>query len=190
MRRAAKDLARTMLHKNPNCYFYRHTAPGVPQHMGDWTEEEHRRFVAVAKALGCGDKWGLFSTYIPHRVGYQCSNYYRQVILRDGSVVDPNYHITSSGLPVFVGGGPSRDKTRKPSAAPDLSRVAEPGCGMLHADFVTKAAQQGGSGLDRDRDRDVPGTGGAASAPAAAGSGDGESPAVAAAARAAADDDC
>lgn len=92
-----------MLRKNPNCYFYRHCAPGVEQHMGDWTEEEHDLFLHTAKAFGCGDKWGLFSTYIPHRVGYQCSNYYRQVILREGSIVDSSYMMSSSGLPVFVG---------------------------------------------------------------------------------------
>lgn len=29
-------------------------------------------FPQVAREHGCGDKWGLFSSYIPHRVGYQC----------------------------------------------------------------------------------------------------------------------
>ena len=30
---------------------------------------------------GCGDKWGLFASYIPHRVGYQCSAAYRHIII-------------------------------------------------------------------------------------------------------------
>ena len=100
---AAKELARTQLRKNPNCYFYRHCAPGVTQHMGDWTDEEHALFLSTAASYGCGDKWGLFSTYIPHRVGYQCSNYYRQVILREGSVADKSYMMSSSGTPVYAG---------------------------------------------------------------------------------------
>lgn len=71
--------------------------------MGDWTSEEHEVFVATAAAHGCGDKWGLFSTYIPHRVGYQCSNYYRQVVLKEGIVVDPTYKMAADGTPVYVG---------------------------------------------------------------------------------------
>ncbi|KAJ2772554.1 hypothetical protein IWQ56_001328, partial [Coemansia nantahalensis] len=73
----AKFVASKLLKKNPNAYFYRHTEPGVEQWTGDWTEEETREFLRLAREFGCGDKWGLFSTFIPHRVGYQCSNYYR-----------------------------------------------------------------------------------------------------------------
>ena len=62
-----------MIKKNPNCYFYRHNAPGQDAWHGDWAEDEIERFVEVAKEHGCGDKWGLFASYIPHRVGYQCS---------------------------------------------------------------------------------------------------------------------
>jgi hypothetical protein len=105
----AKELARTQLQKNPNCYFYRHCAPGVVQHMGDWTDEEHALFLSTAREFGCGDKWGLFSTYIPHRVGYQCSNYYRQVILREGSVADKSYMMSSNGTPVYAGAANNRD---------------------------------------------------------------------------------
>jgi hypothetical protein len=35
----------------------------------------------VALQHGCGDKWGLFASYIPHRVGYQCSAAYRHIII-------------------------------------------------------------------------------------------------------------
>lgn len=98
-----RTLSSTMLYKNPNAFFYRHTAPGVEQHMGDWTQEEHDLFVETARKYGCGNKWGLFSTYIPHRVGYQCSNYYRQVILREGQLIDDNYCMSANGAPVYVG---------------------------------------------------------------------------------------
>lgn len=37
-------------------------------------------------------QWGLFSMKIPGRVGYQCSNFYRQLI-REGVVIDDNYFI-------------------------------------------------------------------------------------------------
>jgi len=103
-RSSAKESARKMLHKNPNQYFYRHCAPGVEQWFGDWTEDETQLFIETAKKHGCGDKWGLFSTYIPHRVGYQCSQHYRYAIIGTGIAVDPSFSIsTVSGNPVFVG---------------------------------------------------------------------------------------
>ena len=52
--------------------------PACPQAQGEWTEEEHALFLSTARAHGCGDKWGLFASYIPQRVGYQCSAYYRR----------------------------------------------------------------------------------------------------------------
>ena len=38
-------------------------------------------FGQVAKLYGCGNKWGLFASHIPHRVGYQCSATYRNIII-------------------------------------------------------------------------------------------------------------
>ncbi|KAJ2401802.1 hypothetical protein GGI23_001155 [Coemansia sp. RSA 2559] len=99
----AKYVASKLLKKNPNAYFYRHTEPGVEQWTGDWTNEERDVFIRVAREFGCGDKWGLFSTHLPHRVGYQCSNYYRQYVIPAGWVVDDNYRIDSSGHAVYVG---------------------------------------------------------------------------------------
>ena len=72
--------------------------------QGEWSEEEVALFVKarlecgqctsiaagadvspafpqVAMEHGCGDKWGLFASYIPHRVGYQCSAAYRHIII-------------------------------------------------------------------------------------------------------------
>lgn len=66
-----KERSRKCLHSNPNSYFYRHVEPGLEQWGGDWKEEEIRAFCLTAQQFGCGDKWGLFSSYIPHRVGYQ-----------------------------------------------------------------------------------------------------------------------
>ncbi|KAI8980796.1 hypothetical protein BDB01DRAFT_795614 [Pilobolus umbonatus] len=99
----AKDFALTMFKKNPNQYFYRHNEPGEEQWLHDWLEEEREMFINLARQYGCGDKWGLFASYIPHRVGYQCSNFYRQDIIRNGIVFDPSYLFNSSGTPVYVG---------------------------------------------------------------------------------------
>ncbi|KAG0239311.1 hypothetical protein BGW41_007796 [Actinomortierella wolfii] len=99
----AKEFAKAMFKKNPNAYFYRHNEPGEDQWTGDWTPEERELFLEVARQYGCGDKWGLFASHIPHRVGYQCSNYYRQVILPEGLVFDPNYEFTSNGRPIYCG---------------------------------------------------------------------------------------
>ncbi|ORX75028.1 hypothetical protein DL89DRAFT_290458 [Linderina pennispora] len=100
---AAKYVSSQMLRKNPNAYFYRNTEPGVDQWTGDWTDEERDLFIETATEFGCGDKWGLFSTYIPHRVGYQCSNFYRQCIIPEGWVIDDNYRLDSGGKAVYVG---------------------------------------------------------------------------------------
>ncbi|OZJ06863.1 hypothetical protein BZG36_00214 [Bifiguratus adelaidae] len=95
---SAKAAAQMLFKKNPNAYFYRHTEPGVEQWTGDWTEEEKNLFLQLAKEYGCGDKWGLFASYIPHRVGYQCSNYYRQCILPEGAIFDPNYQASPPSM--------------------------------------------------------------------------------------------
>ncbi|KAI9591703.1 hypothetical protein BDF19DRAFT_407822 [Syncephalis fuscata] len=99
----ARLVSKQLFKKNPNAYFYRHNEPGEEQWTGDWSKEEEDLFVEVAKTYGCGDKWGLFASYIPHRVGYQCSNHYRQVILPSGRIIDPNYRFTSSGHAIYIG---------------------------------------------------------------------------------------
>ncbi|KAI8075697.1 hypothetical protein BDF21DRAFT_343279 [Thamnidium elegans] len=56
-----------MFKKNPNQYFYRHNEPGEEQWVHDWSIHEKDLFLRVAREHGCGDKWGLFASYIPHR---------------------------------------------------------------------------------------------------------------------------
>ena len=76
---------------------------------------------------GCGDKWGLFASYIPHRVGYQCSAAYRHIIIprvrawfqpravaarsshahavnTQGLLRDNHFLMTSGGEAVWAGG--------------------------------------------------------------------------------------
>lgn len=101
---SAKEFARRMLKKNPNAYFYRHNPPGEDTWHGDWGEDEIQRFVEVAKKHGCGDKWGLFASWIPHRVGYQCSAAYRHVIIPRCLLRDDNFRLTQSGEAVWCGG--------------------------------------------------------------------------------------
>lgn len=99
----AKAFAATMLRKSPNTYFYRHVAPHKTQAQGEWTAEEHELFMQTAKQFGVGDKWGLFASYIPQRVGYQCSAYYRDVVVAQGLIVDSRFRMTRCGKAVFVG---------------------------------------------------------------------------------------
>lgn len=73
------------------------------QAQGEWTQEEHALFMATAKQFGVGDKWGLFSSYIPQRVGYQCSSYYRDVVVAQGMIKDSRFRMTRGGKAVFVG---------------------------------------------------------------------------------------
>lgn len=104
---SAKESAKGMLFKNPNQYFYRHCAPGEAHWMDSdhsWSNSEKELFLKVLTKYGGGDKWGLFSSHIPHRVGYQCSQFYRKVLIKEGDVIDPNFAIAeSSGRPVYIG---------------------------------------------------------------------------------------
>ncbi|KAK8802030.1 hypothetical protein WA158_006425 [Blastocystis sp. Blastoise] len=100
-----KELAKASLHSKPNCYFYRFCEPNVKQWLGEWTNEEIDLFIDTARRYGCGDQWGIFSTYIPHRVGYQCANFYRQYAIPRGLVVDAHYLISTAGKVTFKANG-------------------------------------------------------------------------------------
>lgn len=84
------------LQDNPNAYYYRFNAPGEAQKNGAWQESERALFMARRDEIGCDGRWGLFSMVIPGRVGYQCSNFYRQLI-KDGVIEDPNYWMDDKG---------------------------------------------------------------------------------------------
>lgn len=119
-----------MMLKNPNAFFYRHNTPGEETWAGDWSQAEVDLFVATAVEHGCGNKWGLFASYIPHRVGYQCSAFYRTYIVprgllrcalpallctcRTGDSLagrrDHNFRLTSRGEAVWVAGGGRRGR--------------------------------------------------------------------------------
>ena len=62
---------------NPNAYHYRFNDVGEIQGKGKFTKEEKKRFKKLI-AKGVDYRWGLFSIKFPGRVGYQCSNFYRQ----------------------------------------------------------------------------------------------------------------
>ncbi|KAI8077939.1 uncharacterized protein B0P05DRAFT_543411 [Gilbertella persicaria] len=92
----ARLRAYKMLDKNPNSYYYRFNAPGEQQQKGKWTKEEHQLFLDRLEELGANSQWGIFSMAIPGRVGYQCSNYYRQMI-ESKQIYDPNYVLDEQG---------------------------------------------------------------------------------------------
>ncbi|KAL3150540.1 hypothetical protein ABBQ32_000356 [Trebouxia sp. C0010 RCD-2024] len=100
----ARAFSATQLTQNPNAFFYRNVAPGQQQAFGDWSEEEHSLFLNTAEKHGVGDKWGLFASYIPQRVGYQCSAYYRDVIIPACLVLDSRFRLTPQGKAIFAGG--------------------------------------------------------------------------------------
>ncbi|KAL6604687.1 hypothetical protein U3516DRAFT_784771 [Neocallimastix sp. 'constans'] len=90
---SAKYTALKLFQKNPNAYFYRHLEPGLTQNIGDWDDNEKENFLKIAKKYGCGDKWGIFSSYIPNR----------QVIIQEGLIFDPNYKFSKWGKPIYCG---------------------------------------------------------------------------------------
>ena len=74
----------------PNAYYYRFLDRGEIQSNGGFTKEQHIKFMQRAKEIGVNVQWGIFSRTIPGKVGYQCSNHWRQLILNK-KVEDPNY---------------------------------------------------------------------------------------------------
>ena len=100
---SAKNFAYRMMTVNPNAYFYRHNLPGEVNWTGGWSDTEIENFVNVAKQFGCGDKWGLFASHIPHRVGYACSQLYRNQIIPKGLLLDDNFRVDPYGSAVWVG---------------------------------------------------------------------------------------
>jgi len=88
--------------KNPNTFFYRNRPPGDPQKVGPFTAEEEKQFISrinyFRDILQIDDGlWGLFSVPIRGRLGYQCSNFYRQLI-KDGKLKDDKYEIVDGKL--------------------------------------------------------------------------------------------
>lgn len=69
------------LDDNPNTFFYRHVLPGEKKKNGAWSEDEKVLFLKVLKEHPpIKGHWGLFSRYIPSRVGYQCNAFYKRLV--------------------------------------------------------------------------------------------------------------
>lgn len=83
--------------KNPNAYYYRFNDPNEAQRTGEWDCNETTIFYNNIINMGVNNNWGLFSKNIKGRVGYQCSNYYRKLILND-DIYDSCYTITGKSL--------------------------------------------------------------------------------------------
>merc|ERR1712130_804658 len=98
---------------NPNAYYYRFNDPGESQKNGRIGMDEHKIFMERIMECGVNTHWGTFSKKIPGRVGYQCSNYWRQM-MKDQWVKDPNYWIRGDGSFQF--------KRAKKGSIPDAIR--------------------------------------------------------------------
>ncbi|KAI8341328.1 hypothetical protein BC941DRAFT_347368 [Chlamydoabsidia padenii] len=87
---------------SPETYYYRFVTPGEGQQMGAWSPKEHKLFMDryeewISNGWKIGASWGLFSTSIPHRVGYQCMNYYRKLVEKK-KLEDPSYELVDGKL--------------------------------------------------------------------------------------------
>ncbi|KAF7729339.1 hypothetical protein EC973_004595 [Apophysomyces ossiformis] len=76
--------------------------PGEGQRNGGWSREEHKLFMErynewISRGWKIGASWGLFSKEIPHRVGYQCMNYYRKLV-SERKLQDESYAIIDGKL--------------------------------------------------------------------------------------------
>ncbi|KAL6050740.1 Myb-like domain-containing protein [Balamuthia mandrillaris] len=82
---SARIAAWRQRHSNPNAYYYRFTDIGVKQAAGGIKGAEAKAWMDrynefKSKGWQVGSSWGLFSKGLPHRVGYQCANYYRKLV--------------------------------------------------------------------------------------------------------------
>lgn len=69
------------LDDNPNAFFYRNVMPGEIKKNGQWSESEKIIFLkALKEHPPIQGGWGLFSRYIPSRVGYQCNAFYKKLV--------------------------------------------------------------------------------------------------------------
>ncbi|KAI9008767.1 hypothetical protein CLU79DRAFT_776816 [Phycomyces nitens] len=97
----ARIHAYKMIHQSPNSYYYRFNAPGEEQKKGGWSKDEKAMFLKRLDQVGPNGQWGLFSTEIPGRVGYQCSNFYR-LLIENREIQDPNYVLDDNGKARFL----------------------------------------------------------------------------------------
>jgi len=105
----ARKKAFKNIKSNPNAYYYRFNAVGEKQGNGGFTDEEHKIFMTRLRELGANNKWGIFSMKVPGRVGYQCSNYYRDLVKKK-IILDPNYHWDGKKLHFKRGSKVGKDK--------------------------------------------------------------------------------
>jgi len=102
----ARKKAYKAIDKNPNAYHYRFNALGETHARGVWSKKEHKQFMTVLLEMGANHSWGIFSMKIPGRVGYTCSNYYRQLV-KYRKIWDPNYWC--DGKKMYYKTGQGRD---------------------------------------------------------------------------------
>ena len=87
---------------DPNTFFFNNTGDGLIA-TGEWRSDEIALFLRIAEIYGCGDNWGLFSTHIPNRVGYQCARMYKIYFLKNGLIHDPNHVFAlTTGHPIYL----------------------------------------------------------------------------------------
>lgn len=106
--------------KNANAYYYRNLPPGEKCKFGKWTPEEIRIFMNRIKSMSknshfyeLAPQWGIFSMAIPGRVGYQCANFYRNLVL-EGKIIDPRYQVDDGKLKyIAFGTSDGRKRSRK-----------------------------------------------------------------------------
>jgi len=95
----ARIKAYKLINTNENAYYYRFNSPGEQQKNGAWSSSEKALFMDRLKTLKKENgltQWGIFSKAIPGRVGYQCSNFYRQ-LLKHGQIKDEDYYLDEKG---------------------------------------------------------------------------------------------
>jgi hypothetical protein len=84
----ARKIAWRSRFSNPNQYYFRLLEPGDVPRSGEWTALEEKHFIDMIverKQTSAIGQWGLFSRFIPGRVGYSCRQRYVK-LYREGRI--------------------------------------------------------------------------------------------------------
>jgi len=86
----ARQTAFSKIKTAPNAYYYRFNAPNEQAASGPWSSKAFKCFMERLKLLGANQEWGIFSKSVPGRVGYGCSQFWRN-LQKAGWAWDMNY---------------------------------------------------------------------------------------------------
>jgi len=123
--------------------------------MANGQRQKKKLFFKRVEEVGVNGQWGIFSTAITGRVGYQCANFYRQLI-ENNEVNDSRYVLDESGKAHFMfKQGVCKKKTRKANREKVIPETIKPQTAKLNPKPSRKRKRRTNSNSD-DNDYQPP----------------------------------